>query len=163
MLLFCFSDQYRLTSFTSLSVVVGRMVRAVHRCLLMVLSSESSAIVITQVLKCLATVIANVPYQRLRPGLLGSAVKQIRPYLTHRGKSNILSLSSDTLQVFITHFRGVCLSGKSVVEFDRCQENVRNWPKVRELSRKKSCQGKLFIVKFMFGALLNLCLAQHQF
>jgi len=84
--LFNFSDQYRLSAFTSLSIVVGRMVRAVHRCLLTVLSSESSAVVITQVLKCLAMVIANVPYQRLRPGLLGSAVKQIRPYLSHRGK-----------------------------------------------------------------------------
>jgi len=87
-----FSDQYRLTSFTPLSVVVGRMVRAVHRCLLTVLTSESSAIVITQVLKCLATVIANVPYQRLRPGLLGSAVKQIRPYLSHRGELQHLAL-----------------------------------------------------------------------
>jgi len=79
------SDQYRVAAFTPLSVVVGRMVRAVHRCLLSVLSSESSAIVITQVLKCLAMVVANVPYQRLRPGLLGAAVKQIRPYLSHRG------------------------------------------------------------------------------
>ena len=86
-----FSDQYRLTSFTPLSVVVGRMVHAVHRCLLTVLTSESSAIVITQVLKCLATVIANVPYQRLRPGLLGSAVKQIRPYLSHRGELHHLA------------------------------------------------------------------------
>jgi len=83
---FYYSDQYRLTAFTPLSVVVGRMVRAVHHCLLMTLSSESSAIVTTQVLKCLAVVIANVPYQRLRPGLLGSAVKQIRPYLSHRGQ-----------------------------------------------------------------------------
>jgi len=43
--------------------------------------------VTTQVLKCLATVVANVPYQRLRPGLLGSTVKQIRPFLSHRGWS----------------------------------------------------------------------------
>jgi len=89
----CSSDQNRLTSFTPLSVVVGRMVRAVHRCLFMVLSSESSAIVTTQVLKCLATVIANVPYQRLRPGLLGSAVKQIRPFLSHRGKLCVFQFS----------------------------------------------------------------------
>ena len=37
-------------------------------------------------LQCLATLVANVPYQRLKPGLLTRIVKQIKPFLSHRGE-----------------------------------------------------------------------------
>ena len=35
-------------------------------------------------LQCLATLIPNVPYQRLKPGLLNRVSKQIKPFLHHR-------------------------------------------------------------------------------
>lgn len=42
--------------------------------------------------QCLATVVSNSPYQKLRPGLLSRTVKLVRPYLAHRGKiKNLLS------------------------------------------------------------------------
>ena len=34
--------------------------------------------------QCLATLIPNVPYHRLKPGLLSRIVKQMKPYLHHR-------------------------------------------------------------------------------
>lgn len=82
------SEQYRAAPFTSFSVVVGHMVKEMHRRLLLFLGSDISPFVMTHTLKCLATLMANVPYQRLRPGLLSSAVKQIRPFLSHRGRSD---------------------------------------------------------------------------
>lgn len=39
------------------------------------------------VFQCLAHLVSNVPYRRLRPGLLSPLWKQIRPYIRHRGES----------------------------------------------------------------------------
>ena len=36
--------------------------------------------------------IANVPYHRMRPGLLSRIVKQIRNFINHRGETNFLAL-----------------------------------------------------------------------
>ena len=38
------------------------------------------------IFQCLATLIPNVPYQRMKPGLLEKVVRQIKPFLGHRGK-----------------------------------------------------------------------------
>lgn len=35
--------------------------------------------------QCLAYLVANAPYHRLRPGLLSPLWKQMRPYMRHRG------------------------------------------------------------------------------
>ncbi|XP_067946711.1 HEAT repeat-containing protein 6-like isoform X2 [Watersipora subatra] len=70
--------------FTPFSVLVGNMIRELHVTLLALLPSESSPQTITQTLKCLATVVGNSPYQKLRPGLLSKTVKLVRPYLSNR-------------------------------------------------------------------------------
>ena len=49
--IFSFRDQYRNAPFTTFYVTVGNMIKEIHRCLLLLLGSEPSAIVITQVIK----------------------------------------------------------------------------------------------------------------
>ncbi|KAK2165572.1 hypothetical protein LSH36_48g03055 [Paralvinella palmiformis] len=78
------SDQYRNAPFTPFSVNLGHMIKEIHRSLLLALVSETSPLATTQIIKCLATMIPNVPYQRLRPGLLTRVLKQIYPFISHR-------------------------------------------------------------------------------
>lgn len=52
------------------------------------------------VFQCLAHLVSNVPYNRLRPGLLSSLWKQIRPYVRHRG--TIISCTIKTVQMLNT-------------------------------------------------------------
>lgn len=51
---FLFRDQYRNAPFTTYYVTVGYMIKEIHRCLLLLLGSEPSAIVITQVIKVIS-------------------------------------------------------------------------------------------------------------
>ncbi|XP_030637868.1 HEAT repeat-containing protein 6 [Chanos chanos] len=71
-------------AFTPFSATLAASLRELHRCLLLALVAESSSQTLTQVIKCLAHLVSNVPYSRLRPGLLSSLWKQIRPYIHHR-------------------------------------------------------------------------------
>ncbi|VDI23178.1 Hypothetical predicted protein [Mytilus galloprovincialis] len=77
------SDQSR-TAFTAFSTVLGSTVHELHRCLLLALVSENFPLTLTQLIKCLSTLISNVPYQKMRPGLLSRVVKQVRNFLGHR-------------------------------------------------------------------------------
>ncbi|ELU07074.1 hypothetical protein CAPTEDRAFT_228236 [Capitella teleta] len=78
------SDQYRSAPYTPFSVTLGHMIKEIHTCLLQALSSEASLLAITQIIKCLATLILNVPYQRLQAGLLTAVVTQIPAFISHR-------------------------------------------------------------------------------
>ncbi|XP_072518371.1 HEAT repeat-containing protein 6 [Salminus brasiliensis] len=71
-------------AFTPFSATLAASLRELHRCLLLALLAESSSQTLTQVIKCLAHLVSNVPYNRLRPGLLSPLWKQIRPYVRHR-------------------------------------------------------------------------------
>ncbi|KAI4884289.1 hypothetical protein NFI96_019994 [Prochilodus magdalenae] len=71
-------------AFTPFSATLAASLRELHRCLLLALLAESSSQTLTQVIKCLAHLVSNVPYNRLRPGLLNPLWKQIRPYVRHR-------------------------------------------------------------------------------
>ncbi|XP_064619703.1 HEAT repeat-containing protein 6-like isoform X2 [Lineus longissimus] len=77
------SDQHK-TAFTPFSVTLGFMIKEIHRCLLLALSAENASLTLTQLIKCLGTLVVNVPYGKLRPGLLGRIVRQIKGYLNHR-------------------------------------------------------------------------------
>ena len=57
------------------------------------IASDSTASVF--VLQCLSTLIPNVPYQRLKPGLLSRVVKQIRPFIQHRGNTLLVTVTID--------------------------------------------------------------------
>ncbi|XP_061755374.1 HEAT repeat-containing protein 6 [Nerophis ophidion] len=72
------------TSYTPFSFTLATAVRELHRALSLALMAETSPQTLTQVIKCLAHLVSNAPYQRLRPGLLSSLWKQIRPYVRHR-------------------------------------------------------------------------------
>ncbi|KAF5888966.1 HEAT repeat-containing protein 6, partial [Clarias magur] len=71
-------------AFTPFSATLAASLRELHRCLVLALLAESSSQTLTQVIKCLAHLVSNVPYRRLRPGLLSPLWKQIRPYIRHR-------------------------------------------------------------------------------
>lgn len=104
------AGQYPNAPFTTFYVTVGYMIKEIHRCLLQVLGSEPSAIVIIQIIKCLSVLVANVPYQRLQPGLLSRIVRQIRPYLSHRDANirvacltclgNVVSIHAPMIEVY---------------------------------------------------------------
>nr|XP_046266556.1 HEAT repeat-containing protein 6 [Scatophagus argus] len=72
------------TSYTPFSFLLATAVRELHRALSLALLAETSPQTLTQVIKCLAYLVANAPYHRLRPGLLSPLWKQIRPYVRHR-------------------------------------------------------------------------------
>ncbi|KAM4726501.1 HEAT repeat-containing protein 6 isoform 2-T2 [Anableps anableps] len=72
------------TSYTPFSFMLAAAIRELHRGLSLALLAETSSQTLTQVIKCLAFLVANAPYHRLRPGLLSMLWKQIRPYVRHR-------------------------------------------------------------------------------
>uniref|UniRef100_A0A3Q4BTH0 HEAT repeat-containing protein 6 n=1 Tax=Mola mola TaxID=94237 RepID=A0A3Q4BTH0_MOLML len=72
------------TSYTPFSFLLATAIRELHRGLSLALLAETSPQTLTQVIKCLAYLVANAPYHRLRPGLLSPLWKQIRPFLRHR-------------------------------------------------------------------------------
>ncbi|MED6248482.1 hypothetical protein ATANTOWER_000977 [Ataeniobius toweri] len=72
------------TSYTPFSFMLAAAIRELHRGLSLALLAETSSQTLTQVIKCLAFLVANAPYHRLRPGLLSLLWKQIRPYVRHR-------------------------------------------------------------------------------
>ncbi|KAM3600846.1 uncharacterized protein V6R79_003569 [Siganus canaliculatus] len=72
------------TSYTPFSFLLATAVRELHRSLSLALMAETSPQTLTQVIKCLAYLVANAPYHRLRPGLLSPLWKQMRPYVRHR-------------------------------------------------------------------------------
>ncbi|XP_066492279.1 HEAT repeat-containing protein 6 [Tiliqua scincoides] len=71
-------------AFTPFSVTVASSIRELHRCLLLALVAESSFQTLTQIIKCLANLVSNVPYSRLKPGLLTRVWNQIKPYIRHK-------------------------------------------------------------------------------
>ncbi|XP_029468389.1 HEAT repeat-containing protein 6 [Rhinatrema bivittatum] len=82
-------------AFTPFSVTLASSIRELHRCLLLALVAESSAQTLTQIIKCLANLVSNVPYNRLKPGLLTRVWNQIKPYI--RNKDVNVRVSSLTL------------------------------------------------------------------
>ncbi|XP_048108001.1 HEAT repeat-containing protein 6 isoform X1 [Alosa alosa] len=71
-------------AFTSFSATLASSLRELHRSLLLALMAESSSQTLTQVIKCVAHLVCNTPYHRLRPGLLSPIWKQIQQYVHHR-------------------------------------------------------------------------------
>ncbi|NWS96857.1 HEAT6 protein, partial [Mionectes macconnelli] len=71
-------------AFTPFSVTIASSIRELHRCLLLALVAESSAQTLTQIIKCLANLVSNAPYNRLKPGLLTRVWNQIKPYICHK-------------------------------------------------------------------------------
>ncbi|KAK9536626.1 hypothetical protein VZT92_006393 [Zoarces viviparus] len=71
-------------SYTPFSFLLATAVRELHRALTLALLAETSPQTLTQVIKCLAYLVANAPYHRLRPGLLSQLWKQMRAYVRHR-------------------------------------------------------------------------------
>ncbi|KAM8930239.1 HEAT repeat-containing protein 6 [Pelodytes ibericus] len=82
-------------AFTPLSVTLASSIRELHRSLLLAIVAESSAQTLTQIIKCLANLVTNAPYHRLKPGLLTRVWNQIKPYF--RNKDVNVRVSSLTL------------------------------------------------------------------
>ncbi|XP_055513492.1 HEAT repeat-containing protein 6 isoform X1 [Leucoraja erinacea] len=71
-------------AFTPFSATLASSIRELHRCLLLALVAESSPQTLTQIIKCLANLVTNVPYNRLKPGLLTRVWNQIKPHTCFR-------------------------------------------------------------------------------
>uniref|UniRef100_UPI00398F50B1 HEAT repeat-containing protein 6 n=1 Tax=Pristiophorus japonicus TaxID=55135 RepID=UPI00398F50B1 len=71
-------------AFTPFSATLASSIRELHRCLLLALVAESSPQTLTQIIKCLANLVTNVPYNRLKPGLLTRVWNHIKPYNRRR-------------------------------------------------------------------------------
>ncbi|KAM9208553.1 LOW QUALITY PROTEIN: HEAT repeat-containing protein 6-like [Dugong dugon] len=76
------SDHRR--AFTPFSIMIASSIRELHRCLLLALVAESSSQTLTQIIKCLANLVSNAPYNRLKLSLLTKVWNQIKPYICHR-------------------------------------------------------------------------------
>ncbi|XP_070572306.1 HEAT repeat-containing protein 6-like isoform X2 [Ptychodera flava] len=75
---------YHRTAFTPFSVTLGSTIKEIHRCLLLALVAETSSITLTQVVKCLAILVLNTPYHKLRGGLLTKMTRHIKTFLSHK-------------------------------------------------------------------------------
>ncbi|XP_071993227.1 HEAT repeat-containing protein 6 [Engystomops pustulosus] len=82
-------------AFTPFSVTLASSIRELHRCLLLAVVAESSAQTLTQIIKCLANLVSNAPYHRLKSGLLTRVWNHIKPYI--RNKDVNVRVSSLTL------------------------------------------------------------------
>ncbi|XP_004608914.2 HEAT repeat-containing protein 6 [Sorex araneus] len=71
-------------AFTPFSVTIASSIRELHRCLLLALVAESSSQTLTQIIKCLANLVSNSPYNRLKLSLLTKVWNQIKPYIHHK-------------------------------------------------------------------------------
>lgn len=71
------------TSFTPFSVILGNMIKELHKCLILALN-ENSVPVLLQVLKCLAALVQATPYTRLGPGLMKKIVRNVKEFVYHR-------------------------------------------------------------------------------
>ncbi|XP_023558933.1 HEAT repeat-containing protein 6 isoform X2 [Octodon degus] len=76
------SDHKR--AFIPFSVTIASSIRELHRCLLLALVAESSSQTLTQIIKCLANLVSNAPYNRLKLSLLTRVWNQIKPYIRHK-------------------------------------------------------------------------------
>nr|XP_019800890.1 HEAT repeat-containing protein 6 isoform X4 [Tursiops truncatus] len=76
------SDHRR--AFTPFSVMIASSIKELHRCLLLALVAESSSQTLTQIIKCLANLVSNSPYNRLKLSLLTKVWNQIKPYIRHK-------------------------------------------------------------------------------
>nr|XP_003469514.2 HEAT repeat-containing protein 6 [Cavia porcellus] len=76
------SDHKR--AFIPVSVMIASSIRELHRCLLLALVAESSSQTLTQIIKCLANLVSNAPYNRLKLSLLTRVWNQIKPYIRHK-------------------------------------------------------------------------------
>ncbi|XP_055982961.1 HEAT repeat-containing protein 6 [Sorex fumeus] len=76
------SDHRR--AFTPFSVTVASSIRELHRCLLLALVAKSSSQTLIQIIKCLANLVSNSPYNRLKLSLLTKVWNQIKPYIHHK-------------------------------------------------------------------------------
>lgn len=72
------------TSFTTISSVLSAMVGEIHRRLLLALVSENTSSLLTQILKCFAILIENVPYKRVNPEVLLKLVQHLKSFLCHK-------------------------------------------------------------------------------
>lgn len=77
-------SEQKFTTFVPFSAILASTIRELHRCLLLALVSENIPLTLTQLIKCISTLIGNVPYSRMRPGLLSRVVKQVRNFITYR-------------------------------------------------------------------------------
>ncbi|KAM6163938.1 HEAT repeat-containing protein 6 [Rhynchocyon petersi] len=71
-------------AFTPFSVMIASSIKELHRCLLLALVAESSSQTLTQIIKCLANLVSNAPYNRLKLSLLTKVWNQIKPYIRHK-------------------------------------------------------------------------------
>ncbi|XP_005349404.1 HEAT repeat-containing protein 6 [Microtus ochrogaster] len=71
-------------AFTPFSVTIASSIRELHRCLLLALVAESSSQTLTQIIKCLANLVSNAPYNRLKLSLLTKVWNHIKPYIRHK-------------------------------------------------------------------------------
>uniref|UniRef100_K9J3M1 HEAT repeat-containing protein 6 n=1 Tax=Desmodus rotundus TaxID=9430 RepID=K9J3M1_DESRO len=71
-------------AFTPFSAAIASSIGEVHRCLLLALAAESSSQTLTQIIKCLANLVSNSPYNRLKLSLLTKVWNQIKPYIRHK-------------------------------------------------------------------------------
>ncbi|KAL4223144.1 HEAT repeat-containing protein 6 [Mactra antiquata] len=78
------SDEKKTVAFTPFSVMLGSTIKEIHRCLLQAMVCEDYPITLTQLIKCFGIVIANVPYHRMRPGLLSRIIKNVKHFIYHR-------------------------------------------------------------------------------
>ena len=78
--------------------------------------TQSRRYIVLWLLQCLATLIPCVPYNRLRPGLLARVVKQIKPFIAHRGATYSYSVLARLFANFVTVQS--CLCSVLVARFD---------------------------------------------
>uniref|UniRef100_W5MFQ4 HEAT repeat-containing protein 6 n=1 Tax=Lepisosteus oculatus TaxID=7918 RepID=W5MFQ4_LEPOC len=151
-------------AFTPFSATLAAGLRELHRCLLLALLAESSSQTLTQVIKCLATLVSNAPYSRLRPGLLSPLWRQIKPYIRHRVPSSCSSFALGTLGCCCLMRAGLRKSRLTVQDERICGSPRVFLPQQQEMSFIVK-KGNVFFVRNRLiyrASLANLVLKQRR-
>lgn len=65
--------------------MLGLTLKELHRSLSLALN-DNSVLVLTQILKCFAALVQATPYHKLETGLVSKVIRNVKPYVYHRGK-----------------------------------------------------------------------------
>lgn len=72
------------SAFTPFSMVLGLMIKELHKGICLALN-EKSVPVLVQLLKCLAALVQATPYHKMGQGLITKIVRNVKPFVYHKG------------------------------------------------------------------------------
>lgn len=98
----------KITPFTPFSVLLGLTLKELHSGLCLALT-DVSVPVLTEVLKCLGALVQCTPYHHMPTGLVTKVIRNVKPFISHKGKTMMLVKTSINLPISDISVQGPAL------------------------------------------------------